>query len=56
MFDFDVVTGPGNRAKPAQSDARRQPVPPAAAPARGINLENHPVAESERRGVGNPKS
>jgi hypothetical protein len=31
MFDFDVVTGPGDRAKPTQSDARRKPAPPSAA-------------------------
>lgn len=31
MFDFDVVTGPGDLAKPARAAARRDQVPPAAA-------------------------
>lgn len=34
MFDFDVVTGPGDRAKPARPEARRRqmPAPGAAVP------------------------
>ena len=27
MFDFDVVTGPGDRTKPATSEVRRKPAP-----------------------------
>ena len=31
MFDFDVVTGPGDLAKPVRPDARRkQDLPPGA--------------------------
>jgi len=31
MFDFDVVTGPGDRAKPAPPQTRRQQPPSGAA-------------------------
>jgi hypothetical protein len=41
MFDFDVVTGPGDLAKPVRPDARRkQELPPeAAAPKIGTSAE-----------------
>ena len=33
MFDFDVVTGPGDLAKPARPDPRRNQEPPQGAAA-----------------------
>jgi hypothetical protein len=47
MFDFDVVTGPSDRAKLERSEARRPPAPrtPAAPPSAAPPLVSGIVAE-----------
>jgi len=49
MFDFDVVTGPSDRAKPARPEARRQqmPAPGAAVPPTAMSGDRKDAAVAD---------